>query len=439
LSANRNPLKVGLPYFLKWRQSRRDPEKIPVRRPKDLRHKNSPPAKALILQEKACNIEYISTIVQPAEAVLIRREARIGTEYFPALTGVRFFLALWVILHHLVSKGMMLDVWSQSLPASVRIFLEQGHVAVRTFFVLSGFVLAHGYARSRWNRQALISYGVARFARVYPVYLTSLLVVSYFILEFLMSPGPSSGGKLETVAAYGLILQGWMHDPGAGWNTPAWSLSCEFLFYLCLPAILIWLGPRSRLKLAALVATALVLPALLHRAGVPSTWKPILHLGDFLAGIAVARIYSIMKSSGSRWVQRGYWLYLPAIAAGVLVVVFPALAGSTDPGTVLRPLNGMLVLGFALDGGALARFLSTTGARYLGQASYSMYILHVPLLWWFGNHGPVPLGHTRGEVALIYLAVIYIAGIVLISAACFQWVEKPANRWIRNWARHRLK
>jgi peptidoglycan/LPS O-acetylase OafA/YrhL len=95
-------------------------------------------------------------------------------------------------------------------------------------------------------------------------------------------------------------------------------------------------------------------------------------------------------------------------------------------------LNGLLVLGLALGGGVIARFLSTGTAQYLGQVSYSMYILHVPLLWWFGNRGPAVIGKLQ-----VGMALIYIVGIVLISMAAFEWVEKPANRAIRNWARRR--
>ena len=65
------------------------------------------------------------------------------------------------------------------------------------------------------------------------------------------------------------------------------------------------------------------------------------------------------------------------------------------------------------------RFLSTSVAQYLGQASYSLYILHVPILWWFGTHGPS-------------MAIVYLIGIVAISALCFECIEKPANRWIRS-------
>ena len=342
---------------------------------------------------------------------------------------MRFFLALWVILHHLVTKGMMLEIWTQSLPPAVALFFDQGHVAVRTFFVLSGFVLAQGYAHSRWKQRELVSYGVARFARIYPVYLVSICVVSYFILEFAMSPEFSAANKVETLGAYLLVLQGWMNGPGAGWNTPAWSLSCEFVFYLCLPALLLWLGTRRDWKLPVMTVVALVWTLVLKRAGVPFTWKPVMHLGDFLIGIAVARFYVLLRST--RWSRRGPWLYLPAIAGSVVVVMFPRIVPSMlDLGTVLRPLNALLVLGLALGGGAVARLLSTSVVQYLGQASYSMYILHVPLLWWFGNRGPQLLPWMASWAALVY-----ITGIILISAACFQWIEMPANRAIRRWAR----
>ena len=54
-----------------------------------------------------------------------------------------------------------------------------------------------------------------------------------------------------------------------------------------------------------------------------------------------------------------------------------------DLNSALRPLNGLLLIGFALGGGPAARGLSTPVAVYLGKASYAMYILHVPMLWWY--------------------------------------------------------
>src|SRR5881227_700121 len=89
-------------------------------------------------------------------------------QYLPALTGLRFVLGLWVIMHHLTSPRMLLDHWNQTLPAAVQSLLRGGYLAVQTFFLLSGFVLAQNYASTRWNRQSLMRFGMARFARIYP-------------------------------------------------------------------------------------------------------------------------------------------------------------------------------------------------------------------------------------------------------------------------------
>ena len=94
----------------------------------------------------------------------------------------------------------------------------------------------------------------------------------------------------------------------------------------------------------------------------------------------------------------------------------------------------LALIGLALGGGAMARMLSTPAAEYLGKASYSMYILHVPVLWWYGRwavHGP--LRPLPGAAALVYFALV-----ILVSALSFEWVEMPANRWIRDRVSTRL-
>ena len=172
--------------------------------------------------------------MKPAPALPIRKAPPVKAEYFPALTGLRFVLAVWVIVDHLAGKGMMLDTFSQSLPGAAARVMQSGYLAVQTFFILSGFVLAETYGATRWNRKKLTDYAVARFARVYPAYFFSLVVVSYFIVKYLLfAPGGASkGGRLVD---YVFLLQGWLPPLGVGWNTPAWSLSCEFFFYLLRP------------------------------------------------------------------------------------------------------------------------------------------------------------------------------------------------------------
>ena len=68
--------------------------------------------------------------------------------HLPALTGLRFVLAIWVIVHHLTGKGMMLESWVQTLPGGLQELVRGGYLAVGTFFVLSGFVLARSYGKA---------------------------------------------------------------------------------------------------------------------------------------------------------------------------------------------------------------------------------------------------------------------------------------------------
>jgi 3-O-acyltransferase len=100
----------------------------------------------------------------------------------PALTGLRFLLALWVILHHLTGSSQMLGDAALRLPPAIYALIRGGYLAVTTFFVLSGFVLARSYPSTRWTGKSLLRYGAGRFARVYPVYVLSLALVAPFIL-----------------------------------------------------------------------------------------------------------------------------------------------------------------------------------------------------------------------------------------------------------------
>jgi peptidoglycan/LPS O-acetylase OafA/YrhL len=359
------------------------------------------------------------------------------TRYLPALTGLRFVLALWVILHHITGKGMMLEQWEQTLPQAVQSILRGGYLAVQTFFVLSGFVLARTYASTRWNQQSLIRFGMARFARIYPVYLFSLLVVSRFILETLAKPGRTFAQKAALLGDYGFVLMGWMGSLSVGWNTPAWSLSCEIFFYLCFPLLFILLRKESLPRLLAAFGVSLAVPIFLQHAGVPAVWKPIHHLSDFLAGIAAAGLFQILGRSAPSLRRRGFLLYLPAIAIGAAFITHQSILRGTlaDINTVLRPLNVALIVGLGFAGGFLARVLSARPVEYLGKASYSMYILHVPVLWWFSRYAL----HLIGPAPHLWNALAFLVCVVVVSIAAFELVEGPANNRIRDWTAARLQ
>jgi peptidoglycan/LPS O-acetylase OafA/YrhL len=352
--------------------------------------------------------------------------------HLPALTGLRFVLAIWVILHHLTGKGMMLEPWVQSLPDGLQALVRGGYLAVGTFFVLSGFVLARSYGEKEWNRGSLMSYGIARIARVYPGYLLSLIIVSPFIYRSLFAGGAGSSRRAVLLADYGLVLQGWTGSLGVGWNTPAWSLSCELFFYLCFPALLVFFGKRSWPRIAVAAAISIVLPIVLAALHVPAWYKPFYHTADFLVGIVASHVFDALAESRWTFRQIGMWLYGVAGPLGALIVAFPQYARSVslDLNSAMRPVNVAILVGLAIGGGYPARLLSSRILKYLGQASYSMYILHVPVLWWYSRY--TLRGQTLGSQTTA--AVLYIACVIAISAIAFEYVEEPANRLIRRWA-----
>ena len=340
------------------------------------------------------------------------------TGHLPALTGLRFFLALWVIFTHLIGTGHVYEPIVLLLPLPLQELVRRGYQAVPTFFVLSGFVLARTYGSTLWTPPNFRKYLAGRFARVYPVYLLSLLIVSPFIVKAQDQP------KGWLVAMHLTLLQGWFTGHyTAGWNTPAWSLSCEMFFYLAFPLLMIPLRkPAIRNRgwgptiLLALVACGLT--QAMWAAGISDQIKPLIHLSDFLMGIAVARAFELLTAQ--REAPKGTWFYATGfVGSGVILAYAQYLPGAISMNTLLRPMNALLLIGLGLGGGPVARLFSTKPVVYLGKASYGMNILHIPILWW-------AVGWP--SFAVTYLYVPFVVGLSCVVYSAF---EEPANRWLR--------
>jgi peptidoglycan/LPS O-acetylase OafA/YrhL len=336
-------------------------------------------------------------------------------DFLPALAGCRFPLALWVILHHLTEPGQALEPAALALPHGLYALIRAGYMAVATFFVLSGFVFARTYAGTRWTGGSLLRYAVARLARIYPVYLLSLAVVAPIILA------DRTPGRGLFVGAYALLLQGWLGPIPVNWNTPAWALSCEMFFYVLFPFFTVFLARANWRNTLLGAAAACCLTRAQLALGVSDNLKPLVHLADFLMGMAAACAFDLLSRSRRR--PAGWWLYLPACVLAAAALAYPGwLPRGIDLNTAMRPLNAVALIGLGLGGGYLARVLSTKAAVYLGTLSYAIYILHVPILWWYGRWS-----HS-------FSAPLYIAAVIAISALAYQFLEEPANRFLRGLA-----
>jgi peptidoglycan/LPS O-acetylase OafA/YrhL len=181
-------------------------------------------------------------------------------------------------------------------------------------------------------------------------------------------------------------------------------------FYAVFPLLGTFLIRRVRWGRVGLIgALACVLTRLMWAAGVSDGVKPLVHLSDFLMGIVAACAFALVQGK-----IRGWWLYVPGFLGAAAAIAW-ADRLPADLNSVLRPLNGLLLVGLALG----CRGLSGRLLVYLGKSSYAMYILHVPLMWWY-------LRESR-----TFSPVLYVGMVVAVSAAAYALVEMPANRWLR--------
>src|ERR1700747_3770579 len=145
-----------------------------------------------------------------------------------SITSLRFFAALHVVLFHMRVIGILSGGpwWYQN-------FASIGYVGVNFFFVLSGFILVYTYEGPELNAR---NFWWARFARIYPAYLLSLIVAAPFFLFALrhLDLPFYAWTKQHTFWACTLtlsLLQAWAPEAALTWNSVCWSLSVEAFFY----------------------------------------------------------------------------------------------------------------------------------------------------------------------------------------------------------------
>jgi peptidoglycan/LPS O-acetylase OafA/YrhL len=202
-----------------------------------------------------------------------------------SLTGLRWFAAFAVFLHHAGNFG----------PVALHPVLRYGTHGVTFFFVLSGFVLAWSYRRETTTA----TFYWRRFARIWPAHIVALLLA--IPIFYSTAPDPDRWWVKpfdpEILALSIPVVQAWWTEPLIQFsgNPAAWTLTCEFFFYALFPMLIRPLRAiRARAALVSLgvVATAYVgywLAVLkLPGSGLTALPLPLVYLPAFVVGILLA-------------------------------------------------------------------------------------------------------------------------------------------------------
>ncbi|MFJ9757065.1 acyltransferase family protein [Streptomyces sp. NPDC101149] len=257
-----------------------------------------------------------------------------------------------------------------------------GRIAVVFFLVLSGFSLAVSPARNGWRPGGVSRFLRRRAWRILPPYWAALafsLVISWLVVPA-SHTGPPTG---RSVLVYGLLAQDMFTAPTP--NGAFWSIGVEAELYLLFPLLLF---VRRRLGAVVLMTavTLLVAAGGLTAAGATpvegDNWLTPHLVPVFVAGLVGAGIVV-----ASDRVRRLPWPRLAAVAA-TPVLALVAVKGSVWTvnhyfwvDLAVAPAMTMLLAAVATGRPArLVRLLTTRPVRGLGDCSYSLYLIHLPIV-----------------------------------------------------------
>jgi len=346
------------------------------------------------------------------------------TGHIQLLTCLRGLAAWWVVAFHL--RVLLAGV----VPQALFDLLSHGYLAVDLFFVLSGFVIYINYQASlqTLTRRSLLRFFAARLARIYPLHLVIMvlfLVETIAILLFSTAAQTEYRDPPYYVMSL-LLVHNWGFTDYLGWNVPSWSISTEAFAYILFPFMCLGLARidlRGPGLVAAMAASVVALALLVRWHGDASLGTDIPRMGlvrcvlEFLAGVCLGRMHRAYGPP-QRLAQ-----VLALAAAGVLIAVY---AGASIADYWLMPAAFcLMVYGLTRDLEDRAWSVGLAVFVYLGQISYSTYLVH-----WLVRDG-VSLLYLKSFAPNPHGFAIYIVAVLIASVILFHTVEEPGRRLVR--------
>ncbi|MFG2370964.1 acyltransferase family protein [Streptomyces sp. NPDC048504] len=347
------------------------------------------------------------------------------------LDGLRGLAALYVVLFHCWLYAF--PGYPDSSAPRVLDVLMFGRIAVVFFLVLSGFSLAISPARHGWRSGGVAQFLRRRAWRILPPYWAALamsLVISLFVVPASHYGPPDR----SSILVYGLVLQDVFFAPTP--NGAFWSIGVEAELYLLFPLILL---VRRRFGAAAVVA-CVTLPVIVRGLMAPGA-NPVEGdnwLAPHLAPVFVAGVVGAGIVVASERVRRLPWGWFAVLAA------LPVLALCFVQGSVwtvrhyfwidlaVAPAMTMLIAAVATGQPAfLVRLLTTRPLQRLGDFSYSLYLIHLPIVLVVirrvAPHFVAPGLHTFCFTLLVGLPVS------VLTAWCFSQIFELPFKRNRSW------
>ncbi|WP_296420192.1 acyltransferase family protein [Pseudooctadecabacter sp.] len=346
--------------------------------------------------------------------------------HFGCIDAMRGIAALFVTIYH-ATRFFVEDATTYVVPVTVYDMpygswlwpaYLYGEDAVRLFWVISGFVFAHVY----WTRPTNArEFAVARFARLYPLHFVTLILVAGMQMISLQTQGYwqiTGNNDLKHFVLHLFMLDTSLNlSDGVSFNAPIWSVSAELFIYV---VFFFTLSLTKRNPLGGSLLLAALSYILLVQAPdgfIIGHW--VFACGVFFfAGGACYAVFRALNGDARLWGVIGCL----AIGAGVA-------AGAGHHDAVLLAGCCAIVMALAAAERHLPRRSATL--QFLGDISYSLYLVHMPLqiaavlvidLW---------LGGGRAFAQSYLTLPVFLAVSIWVAYLVHQHFERPVGAWLR--------
>ena len=369
--------------------------------------------------------------------------------YISSLTPLRGIAALLVVLFHYQAFSIM-HGFPGLLDQLNSQFITKGYLWVDFFFILSGFVISHVYGEKLKNRTTNVikTYLWARFSRLYPlhVFIMLLFVILMIGLNLLYPDYAMANWNPNNKISDFFISLFFLQTSGLtdtySWNVPSWSVAAEWWTYIVAIGLIPLLNRGSvRYTILAFILALSGMVFITYQTP-DYTLNAIFALGTvrcifgFTIGIGLYQAYKSLLNRKSIW-AKDWFLY-------VILICLIAILNFGIYDVVVIPFFGAFILCTSLNTGLPYKLLNTKPLVFLGDISYSIYLIHIFWLFFYwmwldlyyipNYPGVMPAFWDN----LLWITILMTL-IISTSAFTYKFVELKAQKKLRQWIQTKPK
>lgn len=344
------------------------------------------------------------------------------------LTSLRFVFAYMVFAGHL--GGLFVNYNQSFLRNSFAKYfsMSEGYLGVSFFFILSGFILSFNYKDRFLKKETTFKqFILARIFRIYPLHCLTFLYVF-----FLSSYGNFGNLQFWQKSFSNLFLiQSFVPIKAYffSFNGVSWSISNELFFYILFPSLLLFFSKFKKISLSLLLIPLAIIVT--RQSENINHWvyyiNPLFRVFDFFLGIVLYHLYVKFKDN-SILKKQATFLEIAVIMLFVGFYYCKDLVHQDYRWSLYYWIPmALIIFIFALQSGAISKFLSKQFCIWLGEISFAFYMIHqlvINLLqilnykFRFFDNG-----------YLLILTALFVS--ILGSGILYTYFEKPLNTYLR--------